>query len=443
MLRYLRQSSRHSLRLALWMRLLGMSLCAGVLLIGPIDLYWQVLDAFYPDGDAPRMHPLTWLCLSIAFFATARQHILYPARQSEIALWVMILLISTTRTTLAPLVEALLPLADVGQMGANTAAGCAFLAVGQIFRSRLRPGPGLAVAALSCLLPLVAINGLLLGQDSFYDEMSAPTALALLGLGIANLMRYLRVPALYMLMDDTPTAELVRRQIRLWGGMSILMPFALRLVADQLGVGFAMLYTLQMSCILIGIVHFGLRFAEISARSETLQRITQRDLETDQLTGAATRRAAFSRFKTLSAHEDVGLIVLDIDHFKAINDTHGHNVGDKVLQAVAAIVRENLRMSDLLVRWGGEEFVVIIPMTDDVRLADRAEALREEVQMQTEWRTDLPKVTASFGTVLIPAGSDVGLLDGVASADIALYAAKAGGRNQVVSGKELTRQGVA
>ena len=121
----------------------------------------------------------------------------------------------------------------------------------------------------------------------------------------------------------------------------------------------------------------------------------------------------------------LSLILVDLDHFKAVNDTHGHAAGDGVLQHLAAILRDNTRVSDLAVRWGGEEMAVLLPQTDEKGALAMAENLRGLIEGH-----DFPvagKVTASFGVAEYSAEAP----DMFHAADRALYRAKQRGRNQV------------
>lgn len=154
---------------------------------------------------------------------------------------------------------------------------------------------------------------------------------------------------------------------------------------------------------------------------------------TDALTGALNRHgfadvAAGELHRAQRYHRSLSLIVLDLDHFKAINDRHGHAGGDRVLRELSRLVRDNLRAADVFCRWGGEEFVILTPEISDEdarRLADKLG------QRMREFRADgLPLFTASFGVATYAPGDDMESL--FAKADHALYQAKSTGRDRVV-----------
>jgi diguanylate cyclase (GGDEF)-like protein len=152
----------------------------------------------------------------------------------------------------------------------------------------------------------------------------------------------------------------------------------------------------------------------------------------DSLTGALNRRAlieacALELARCRRNQQVMSVLLLDLDHFKAINDTHGHLVGDRVLVDFTERVRALLRLPDRLGRFGGEEFVVLLPETQ----LDKARLVAERIRADIEQADDeLPRRTVSIGvTVSFPDDPD---LDGLLTrADAALYRAKDGGRNRV------------
>jgi diguanylate cyclase (GGDEF)-like protein len=159
---------------------------------------------------------------------------------------------------------------------------------------------------------------------------------------------------------------------------------------------------------------------------------------TDPLTGAANRSAFDSELARLcdlaaAGGDGFALLLLDVDHFKAINDTHGHPVGDRVLVALVAFCRESVRRGDLIARWGGEEFVVLLPSAS-LRVGARKAQDMSKGLARRRWNIDDANATVTF-TVSIGAtawheGDDPAGI--VARADHAMYKAKQAGRNRVV-----------
>ena len=176
---------------------------------------------------------------------------------------------------------------------------------------------------------------------------------------------------------------------------------------------------------------------------EEVNRQLQLLATTDSLTGAANHREFADRSADEAARSrrtstSLALLALDLDHFKAVNDRHGHQVGDEVLQVFVATVKQVLRPSDLVARTGGEEFKVLLPNTalaDAVRVAER---IRERVASLAfaTGETTL-RVTVSIGCAVV----DGDLAASERAADECLYRAKALGRNRVVSANADTGTG--
>ena len=174
-------------------------------------------------------------------------------------------------------------------------------------------------------------------------------------------------------------------------------------------------------------------------RAFALELELHRDSRTDPLTGLDNRRAMEERggveLKRASrAGAPVSLILCDIDHFKTINDRHGHEAGDAVLRSVAKTLRAALRETDLLSRWGGEEFLAVLVDTDARRAADVAERMRVGVAV-TPLDAIADRATISIGVSTVTEVRDVAAAWEalVKEADAHLYRAKSAGRNRVVA----------
>jgi diguanylate cyclase (GGDEF)-like protein len=158
----------------------------------------------------------------------------------------------------------------------------------------------------------------------------------------------------------------------------------------------------------------------------------------DGLTGLANKRALEQALARDLARADrektvLSLVVVDVDHFKRVNDTHGHSVGDAVLRAVAALLQGALRKGDFVARYGGEEFVLVLPVTDTPQAMLVADRLRARLaQAAIPYDGGTLTVTASFGVSSVRgpgcAGAAAELFE---RSDKALYLAKGAGRNCV------------
>jgi diguanylate cyclase (GGDEF)-like protein len=157
---------------------------------------------------------------------------------------------------------------------------------------------------------------------------------------------------------------------------------------------------------------------------------------TDPLTGLANRRALYAHLdrevdRAKRYKHPLAVLVIDIDHFKQVNDVHGHQTGDRVLNHVAQVITQSVRASDVAGRFGGEEFIVLAPETPAPAVRVVAERIRRAVETQTAQQKGLPGVTVSIGAAGASEG-EISTESLVARADAALYEAKRGGRNRVV-----------
>ncbi|GEM_PF-761923 len=177
---------------------------------------------------------------------------------------------------------------------------------------------------------------------------------------------------------------------------------------------------------------------EMALRLYDLYEEAQNQAITDGLTGLAThdffqQRLAQEMRESVRYDRPLSLMLFDLDHFKSINDNHGHQAGDAVLKQTAELLKHSVRSSDLVARYGGEEFAVILPQTEESDAFNMADRLRQDLEAMRIAINDERsiKVTASIGLVSRSKQDLLGK-DLVKRADVALYAAKNAGRNRVV-----------
>jgi diguanylate cyclase (GGDEF)-like protein len=243
-------------------------------------------------------------------------------------------------------------------------------------------------------------------------------------------------------LDFPPLVEIVVDSLVL---VLLLMPVLLRTVVQPLRSRIDALAAAEQS---LRIAHGDLerrvdeRTAALTQANEALrheiderarmQEELHRLATTDMLTGLRNRRAFKDllglEVKRSERHGDaLSIIMFDIDRFKRINDTHGHHVGDEVLVQVARLVRERIRESEIFARWGGEEFIILLPHTVLQSAVHLGWALHERLLAHPF--PQVGTVTASFGVAQYAAGDS---LDGLLQrADAAVYRAKANGRSRV------------
>lgn len=170
-------------------------------------------------------------------------------------------------------------------------------------------------------------------------------------------------------------------------------------------------------------------------RRQKVEEALARAARSDPLTGLMNRRAMMYWFQYQLIHYQrnripFAVLLGDIDHFKSVNDTYGHAVGDQVLKDMALVLKESLRSQDLVARWGGEEFLILLPDTDGPGGAVAAEKIRGQVEKATFYDDSREfHLTMSFGVAVYRPEQSAD--DCIKAADAALYRAKNAGRNRV------------
>jgi diguanylate cyclase (GGDEF)-like protein len=178
------------------------------------------------------------------------------------------------------------------------------------------------------------------------------------------------------------------------------------------------------------LITFYERLQDSVDKLHTQQLHLQEVAEKDALTGVFNRGTGERILQNLieKPERNIAIILCDIDHFKRVNDNFGHLVGDRVLQEIAKCFQTHIRQQDVLVRWGGEEFLIVVPENDEIELKQLAERLRGIIAEHKI--SDVGNITGSFGVAHLNSSENLKQL--FSRADQALYKAKELGRNQVV-----------
>ncbi|NTY00555.1 diguanylate cyclase [Deinococcus sp. JMULE3] len=277
------------------------------------------------------------------------------------------------------------------------------------------------VAALVWLRwPTARLSGLIVTVVSVSTTAEFVPLLRAAEIGTGSFLSFLIMVALWF--------GLLPLRVAAPASLAGFMAFA-ALVASRPTHDLSLLAYLACTTIVIGMASsFGQQITTFQQDAVTFEQASL----TDPLTGLPNRRAALDRLHLMHAqllrgeHAGFTLILLDLDHFKQVNDTYGHAVGDEVLRALGPALRQVLRADTLIARWGGEEFVLLIPCSG-AQEAHAATARLDGLPLRLP--APLPEVTFSAGAVLAhEADSVAGLLD---LADRRLYAAKHAGRRQL------------
>jgi two-component system cell cycle response regulator len=190
---------------------------------------------------------------------------------------------------------------------------------------------------------------------------------------------------------------------------------------------------------LLARLNTGKRIVNLERNLRTANEENRRLSVTDPLTGAYNRRYLMEQLpheleRSARYSHPLSLLMCDVDHFKKMNDTNGHQAGDEVLKAVVTTLKQNIRSTDWVARYGGEEFVIVLPETTTANATKVADTLREHLaKLPIAFNDRMLSVTASFGvagwSTGVPADASLDAL--IANCDAGVYDSKAQGRNKV------------
>jgi diguanylate cyclase (GGDEF)-like protein len=283
------------------------------------------------------------------------------------------------------------------------------------------------LAPLLMLIPIIASLILLVDATNTANHVTVGTVGLFYTTFLATLAIRLRIAG--------------RMPFILFAGLVVL------LVLLQTGALLSPMIDLQaISIVMFGVISCGV--LEYDKRNDfiTLAQI-YRIATTDPLSRTLNRRAFFERGqmeidRARRYSGSLALLMLDIDHFKEINDRFGHLVGDQVIASLSDLCRDSLRSSDLFGRIGGEEFAIVLPDTDLAAATMVSERLRVAIENHIETSSGTLRVTISLGTVQLRQNERL-LQELIGRADVCLYAAKRSGRNRVVTETTLPTEPLA
>ncbi|SIO31769.1 diguanylate cyclase (GGDEF) domain-containing protein [Rhodovulum sp. ES.010] len=398
---------------------------------------------YRPFPGEAGIHPLTLTALAALALALLLQR---PFARAGIAERGLVAL--AAGSAVAQLGEVLLA-AGTEPTAANVSSALGILALASALAlRRRRPAwPAMILAGTAGMICLTAFLGFAMGIGRLQGALSPFTMLIMGPLVLAAQIGQARRPALRALFRDDQLTRVLRLELAL----AALVPMGLALVVfrfDPHGASSAdAVYTQAMILFCCTSVLVAGRMRD---RLDHERRMLARELERasfiDPLTGLANRRgimmmANHAIHAARRSDRPVSLVLCDLDRFKAINDWLGHSVGDQVLQAAATLLAGRVRVSDIAGRWGGEEFLFILPDTPLAGAEALAELLRialcEEVGIMPSGAVGTgaggKPLTASLGCALIDVDRADGVERALEAADSALYVAKRNGRNQVAS----------
>ena len=319
--------------------------------------------------------------------------------------------------------------------GSNTALMCLCFGLALVFIGFKRYAVAQQFSFVGLGFPLISVTGYAYGIDKFYGQMAMTTVLGGLMVGVAILLSGAHRSFLRSILSPWVGGKIARVQIVLGYVVPFLIGYFLALTIANNPLQQFGLFCVLISAFISMLVAFTAMIQEELDRS---RRSAERRLllvaTLDSLTNLPNRRRFYDHGQWLLERvrrtgEPLSMLILDIDFFKRINDTYGHPTGDAVLQQLATEARGILRRQDFLARFGGEEFVILMPGTNLAGAMQLGEKLRAHIA-GTEF-SGAEQVTISLGCTEYAAGEALHEL--VARADQALYQAKREGRNRVIA----------
>lgn len=351
-----------------------------------------------------------------------------------------VLLSTPILDTITPFSSELSAHVDSGHpigMGWNTALMIALLCIGLLFHVRKKYTLAQFFSITGISLPAIGLTGFIYGIEQFHGQMSVSTICIGMPAGLSILLLSANKGPLRVILNPWISGKLARIQLFFVTTIPLALGFFIVKLHGQFTVDFFGIYVVSSSAsvaMLIGytsIIHESFD----SRRRHLEQKLAHESLE-DALTSLPNRRYLITfGSKLLTSHSrrngQISLLMLDIDHFKHINDTFGHLVGDKVLKQFAELVQNAIRQQDMFTRYGGEEFVLLLPDTALEGAMKIAEKIRATIESSAF--KHVKSITISIGCTQYTNGQT--LDEVISKADQALYIAKSSGRNQVASVK--------
>ena len=333
-----------------------------------------------------------------------------------------------------------------GNLGADTGLILLALCVAVLARDLYR-SVSFWAAVIAAFMTFASIVELINGVSFFGGYMAWTTALTLLPLSLAALALHTRNPMMRLILQKNQIGRRLRWQVAVGIILPPLVGFYFRLQAEPDMLD-GQIDTVLITIISWSIILAAFRSARIDSearhvRQKILIKLSDK-MMTDELSGLLNRRGleatldeSWSRYK--HQQRTLALVMLDLDHFKAINDTYGHLAGDQLLARVGTVLRTNMRIEDCAGRWGGDEFLVLLKIdkaAEVIALTERIRNAISQIHLQTgaggPGGSELLAVTVTISCgVSAFAPGDRAYADALARADQRLYRAKHAGRNKI------------
>lgn len=422
---------------------------SGVVIIGYID---EIEALYRPIPDGPATHPLTAVCIMLLSLSLwgVNDKVRYAWLHRIMLLLTLLILsirivdaISGTdlNTSISPFQNQVLLDLQMGKsnsMGVNTALMLFVIAIALALYDFRLPNAAQFFAFAAAAIPTVTFTGYAYGLDKFYGQMSMITATLGLLLATATLAMTAKGGALRAILSPYIGGKIARLQTLAGYVVPLLLGFLIIKSVSSSGEGEIFgVYVVATCWFIILMVSVSAVFQEYAdyQRRESERRLLHAAMN-DQLTNIPNRRKFFEFAHHEISHvkrsmKSLWLMVLDIDHFKKINDNAGHAMGDRVLIEVSKLLKSSVRSFDLVSRIGGEEFAILLVETNRQGAERVAESIRSSVEKIAieGWTDQYGPITVSIGCAPIDANRSLESM--LVVADECLYRAKYNGRNRV------------
>lgn len=421
--------------------------CAAILLVG----YGAGYERLYqPWPNGPSTHPFTALALGLLALGTLLNR---PFKRSWLSTGAFFIALAIGLVRMADIVggwhvlDNISPFSDVlarhrlsGSpitFGWNTALAVVVAAIAGLSQTIRRPTLSQVLAIVALAPPMVSVVGYSYGLRDFYGAMSIYTTLILIAICVAIVLSTAHQAFVSVALNNYTAGRLARHLLL----AVVAIPFAGGILVVRMSdFDNDIPVALLVVCVALGNMAVTFRamleIERLDKARRRHERISDFEATHDALTALANRRS----FVLAATHEfaraqrfgsKLSLCMIDIDHFKEVNDQYGHQVGDQVLACVGRILPNSCRNVDVVGRYGGEEFVALLPETGLDGAFHWAETLRSAIKLETfhDAAGNSFSVTISVG-VTEKTATDDKFEELIGRADEALYAAKAAGRNR-------------
>lgn len=438
-----------------WPRVAALPMSIGTVSICLLVLTGYAIDVellYRPIDGGPATNPLTALCLillglaHIGWFSGARTPLVKTLALIAVGVTIIRVLdhsfgdhLLSALTPFKGAVRAEVNAGASNAMGIGTAAFISLAGTALVTLSDRRIELTQSAVFLATMFPVASLIGYAYGVPVLYGDMSILTASLAMMLSLAMLGAICDVGPLGALLADHSGSKISRLQAL----FTFLIPLGLgfllvRSVAGSAHGNMVGLYVIavcwffQVVITISAVVH-----DRTEQHRQTIHEELSRMAYTDALTGLPNRRSFMQMATQLRSvckrnSQHIWVVMADIDHFKRINDTAGHDIGDHVLKHIGGAFRDAVRDSDLVGRLGGEEFALALPDTDHDGVVQVLAKLRSSIESLhiPGWTDQHGNVTMSFGCTEIVEKQSI--KDALAQADAALYEAKRTGRNRAI-----------